>query len=93
MHSVSDLRDFALFLGDNSSVLVLASDFPGCKPNCIYFTHDDDGFRSCAQNIRNSGVYDLKAKKMIRFDSDVISIATASKRIPIWVLVPCDQQI
>lgn len=36
------LGDVAIFLGDNSAVSVLASKFPGCEPNCIYFSHDRD---------------------------------------------------
>ncbi|PRQ57025.1 hypothetical protein RchiOBHm_Chr1g0343741 [Rosa chinensis] len=36
------LGDVALFIGDNSSISVLASNFSGCKPNCIYFNHDCD---------------------------------------------------
>ncbi|PIA50502.1 hypothetical protein AQUCO_01300913v1 [Aquilegia coerulea] len=32
----------SLFVGSNTSMSVLASDFPICKPNCIYFT--DRGF-------------------------------------------------
>ena len=38
--TVKNLGDVALFLGDNSSIYVCASDFVGCKSNCIYFSHD-----------------------------------------------------
>ncbi|KAF4382285.1 hypothetical protein G4B88_011614 [Cannabis sativa] len=34
------LGDIALFIGDNSSIAVLASEF-NIQPNCIYFTHDE----------------------------------------------------
>ncbi|XP_043713803.1 F-box protein SKIP23 [Telopea speciosissima] len=37
---VENLVDYALFLGKNSSLSVLASDFSGCRGNCIYFTDD-----------------------------------------------------
>ncbi|OWM84707.1 hypothetical protein CDL15_Pgr027494 [Punica granatum] len=30
----------ALFLGHNHSCWILASDFPGCRPNCIYYMDD-----------------------------------------------------
>ncbi|PKI69864.1 hypothetical protein CRG98_009739 [Punica granatum] len=30
----------ALFLGHNHSCSILASDFPGCRPNCIYYMDD-----------------------------------------------------
>ncbi|PIA42822.1 hypothetical protein AQUCO_02000339v1 [Aquilegia coerulea] len=35
---IHDMGDTILFLGDNSSISRSASDFPGCKPNCIYYT-------------------------------------------------------
>lgn len=34
------IGDMALFLGANASLSVQASQFPGVKPNCIYFTDD-----------------------------------------------------
>ncbi|KAL6311548.1 hypothetical protein AAG906_005138 [Vitis piasezkii] len=34
---VMSLGDVALFLGDNHSISVIASDFAGCRPNSIYF--------------------------------------------------------
>ncbi|KAK9665476.1 hypothetical protein RND81_14G114500 [Saponaria officinalis] len=37
---VDTLRDGALFLGDNYSMYVVASQFPGCRPNSVYFTDD-----------------------------------------------------
>lgn len=37
---MKSLGEEALFLGDNYSTAVLASEFPGCWPNSIYFTDD-----------------------------------------------------
>ncbi|KAM5567354.1 hypothetical protein ABKV19_015439 [Rosa sericea] len=37
---VDNIGDDALFLGDNHSISVLASNFPRCQPNSIYFTND-----------------------------------------------------
>ena len=34
---VMDLGDVAIFLGENHSISVTASDFPGCEANSIYF--------------------------------------------------------
>ncbi|KAJ9681315.1 hypothetical protein PVL29_020275 [Vitis rotundifolia] len=34
---VKSLDDVSLFLGDNHSISVIASDFAGCQPNSIYF--------------------------------------------------------
>ena len=37
---VKSLGDKILFVGDNQSMSILASNFPGCQPNSIYFTDD-----------------------------------------------------
>ncbi|KAF7127301.1 hypothetical protein RHSIM_Rhsim11G0176200 [Rhododendron simsii] len=37
---IHSLGDDTLFLGDNHSLSVSASDYPGCHPNCIYYTDD-----------------------------------------------------
>ncbi|XP_060199887.1 F-box protein SKIP23-like [Lycium barbarum] len=37
---MNSLGDNMLFLGENSSLALLASDFPGCEGNRIYFTDD-----------------------------------------------------
>ncbi|PIA56447.1 hypothetical protein AQUCO_00700643v1 [Aquilegia coerulea] len=37
---VDDLEGRALFVGGNASISVLASDFPGCKPNSVYLNDD-----------------------------------------------------
>ncbi|XP_059636518.1 F-box protein SKIP23-like [Cornus florida] len=37
---VTNLGDQMLFLGENSSFALSASDFPGCEGNCIYYTDD-----------------------------------------------------
>ncbi|XP_060204805.1 F-box protein At2g26160-like [Lycium barbarum] len=39
---IQDLGDRALFLGSNASLSVQASQFPGIKPNHIYFTDNDN---------------------------------------------------
>ncbi|KAK1431311.1 hypothetical protein QVD17_07768 [Tagetes erecta] len=58
--SVSDLDGHALFLGENSSMAFCASDFPGCKPDCIYFTDDYSEWNYDGANGNHDlGVYDL----------------------------------
>ncbi|PIA65270.1 hypothetical protein AQUCO_00100623v1 [Aquilegia coerulea] len=49
-----------LFLGDNSSLSILASDFLGCKPNCIYFTHEGCGDSIGEFGYLDMGVYNLE---------------------------------
>ncbi|VFQ66307.1 unnamed protein product [Cuscuta campestris] len=41
---VDSLGDQAIFVGDNASFSLTASSANGCKPNCIYFTHDEFQF-------------------------------------------------
>ncbi|KAK8687426.1 hypothetical protein V6N13_086241 [Hibiscus sabdariffa] len=53
---INNIGDEALFLGDNSSISVVASRFPGCRSNCIYFTDDIILF---AQPYRASGPIDM----------------------------------
>ncbi|KAM1002246.1 hypothetical protein ACFX15_002623 [Malus domestica] len=57
---VKSLGDEAVFLGDNHSVSVLASNFAGCCPNSIYYTDDfvsgcplSDGDEPCDMGIFN----------------------------------------
>ncbi|GAB2289267.1 hypothetical protein Dimus_023572 [Dionaea muscipula] len=58
---VRELGNYALFFGLNSSLLRSASDFGGCKGNCIYFTDDhseyasDDGWR-----YHDMGIFNLE---------------------------------
>lgn len=57
---VVSLGDRMLFIGENSSLSLSASDFPGCVGNCIYYTDD-----YCESN--NDGVfgdYDLGIFKL-----------------------------
>lgn len=38
--NIRSLGNQVLFLGENASLSLLASDFSGCKANCIYYTDD-----------------------------------------------------
>ncbi|KAK9286207.1 hypothetical protein L1049_014591 [Liquidambar formosana] len=60
---VKSIGDRVLFLGDNSTFSASASDFSGCKGNCIYFT--DNSFYSIREEdgaFRDGGigVFDLE---------------------------------
>ena len=50
----------ALFVGDNISISVSASDFPGCRPNSIYFRDKEDEAEAPKDCIVpfDMGVYD-----------------------------------
>ncbi|KAL6506650.1 hypothetical protein OROHE_022482 [Orobanche hederae] len=59
--SIASLDDKVLFLGANSSVAMLASDYPGCKGNRIYFTDEYSGknYDSIDGDDHDVGVFDL----------------------------------
>ena len=84
---ITSLGDYALFLGDNTSICVLASNFVGCEKNSIYYTHDKDTFDYTFQVPMDLGVYNLETGVSTRgftFDE-----ATREKIVgpqPIWVL-------
>ncbi|KAL7611072.1 F-box protein SKIP23 [Lactuca sativa] len=57
---VKSLGDRMLFIGDNCGFSASASDFPGCKGNCVFFTglsREDDGL----MKNRGVGVFDLES--------------------------------
>ena len=56
---VKSLGDVALFLGDNHSISVVASDFPSCQPNSIYFCEHYHEFYSLPDDRYDVGVFSL----------------------------------
>ena len=79
--------DVALFMGDNTSISVLASDFPGCKPNCIYFTHDTDMLRSDQHAQNDFVICDFENGRMEwNFGLDTTSLSKIGNRVLIWVV-------
>ncbi|PON31658.1 hypothetical protein PanWU01x14_368110 [Parasponia andersonii] len=84
---VDSLGDEALFLGDNSSIYVLASNFGGCQKNCIYFTDD-----KTESSLHNHGPWDLGifnletgvCERGLNIDGAII--AKMDGRIPIWIV-------
>ena len=81
------LGDISIFLGDNSSIAVSASKFPGCKPNCIYYNHDRDRAYDDVQP-HDFGVYNFKTKKFSQqpYSKRAMSLLNRSKRYPIWIV-------
>ncbi|KAL2895441.1 F-box protein SKIP23 [Bienertia sinuspersici] len=76
---VMDLGDKVVFVGESSSLALSASDFPGCKANCIYFTDDHS-------KCNDIGVYDLKeecVEALPCFPEDVS--LPLSWESPIWI--------
>ncbi|XP_042507139.1 F-box protein At2g26160-like [Macadamia integrifolia] len=57
---VENLGDRAVFVGYNDSFSVSASEFPGCKGNCIYFTDDYfEGYYRQKHGACDMGIFDL----------------------------------
>ncbi|XP_057510821.1 putative F-box protein At3g25750 [Actinidia eriantha] len=59
---VKNIGDQTLFLGDNHSVSVSTMEFPGCQPNCIYYTdqiHNHIPPYVC-HGVDDSGVFNLE---------------------------------
>ncbi|XP_055819532.1 F-box protein At2g26160-like [Solanum dulcamara] len=84
-----DLGDQAFFLGANASLSIQASQFPGIKPNCIYFTDSWLGAyayfeKGCGLDM---GVFNL-ADGSIQPHYDGVSVSRVCP--PIWVTPnPC----
>ncbi|KAL0314498.1 UNVERIFIED_CONTAM: F-box protein SKIP23 [Sesamum angustifolium] len=79
--SMASLDDKVVFLGENSSLALLASDYPGCKGNRIYFTDDYSGtnYDSIAGD-HDIGVYNLE-------DGSIESLPCYPQNLhwPIWI--------
>ncbi|KAL5567945.1 hypothetical protein UlMin_024520 [Ulmus minor] len=85
---IKSLRNTSLFLGDNSSISIIASNFDGCKSNCIYFTHDEDTGGYGDHGPCDLGIYNLESKRFVwHYNIDLDAIAKMNERPPIW-LVP-----
>ncbi|KAL6127740.1 hypothetical protein ACLB2K_071103 [Fragaria x ananassa] len=81
------LGGLSIFLGDNSSIAVLASKFPGCKPDRIYFNHEIDRLRNDEVSPHDFGVYNFKTKMFEKgYSKRVKTQLRRSKRYPIWIV-------
>ncbi|KAK8338398.1 hypothetical protein V6Z11_A09G249400 [Gossypium hirsutum] len=90
---MKSIRDCALFVGDNISLSVAASDFCGCQPNCIYFIDDYENFLYPSMILENSyalkyakdvGVYNMETRSFTPYDTakdDVWLVDTTKLRI------------
>ncbi|TYH03898.1 hypothetical protein ES288_A09G255000v1 [Gossypium darwinii] len=87
---MKSIENCALFVGDNSSLSVVASDFYGCQPNCIYVIDDYEAFLyasmtpngSCAlKSTKNMGVYNMETRSFTPYDTtkDDVLLADTTK--------------
>ncbi|PIA59914.1 hypothetical protein AQUCO_00400644v1 [Aquilegia coerulea] len=80
------LGDYTLFLGFNTSVSVLASDYSTwMKRNCIYFTDDYTfGYRgNCTKGGHDMGIFDLETNNI---QPHYKGISTSFYSPPIWII-------
>ncbi|CAL8127200.1 unnamed protein product [Prunus armeniaca] len=84
----NNLGDVAIFVGDNSSIYVVASNDYGCQPNCIYFTHDNYRIRMDFKpwGPNDIGVYNIKTRSISQsFTKDAMTMMKLMNRPPIWI--------
>lgn len=81
---IKTLGDEALFLGDNSSISVLASDFAGFEPNWIYFPLDIDLFGDGGTSWL--AAYDIEDERYLYLAISSSSKARLLKQPPIWIV-------
>ncbi|KAI8544841.1 hypothetical protein RHMOL_Rhmol08G0326300 [Rhododendron molle] len=87
---IYSLGDNTLFLGDNYSLSVSSLDFPGCRPNCIYFTDDsfDSNLPYYPCGSRDTGIYCLEDRSFVPH----YRVTTKQKHVPIpppvWIVPP-----
>ncbi|XP_034203892.1 putative F-box protein At5g55150 [Prunus dulcis] len=80
----NDLGDFALFVGDNSSISVVASKIQGCESNCIYF-YDDNDLTKRDRSFTDFGVYNIKSQRILK-PARIMTLMKKLKQPPIWFL-------
>ncbi|KAJ8626675.1 hypothetical protein MRB53_019982 [Persea americana] len=85
--NMESLGDRIIFVGYNSSMLVMASEFPAFKGNCIYFTDDSMGyyFYDLLDGCRDIGVFDMEDKTIKALFPNRVHPTFSP---PIWVAPP-----
>ncbi|XP_059646086.1 F-box protein SKIP23-like [Cornus florida] len=97
---LDDLGDRALFVGDHFSVSLSASDFPNCKSNSIYFTHDRDSRmmvfdeqhqlplppQQQEEGRLDMGIYNMTGRSIESFDLGDHDFPLHDATPPIWFM-------
>ncbi|XP_004309231.1 PREDICTED: putative F-box protein At5g55150 [Fragaria vesca subsp. vesca] len=82
---INSLGGAAIFLGENSSISLLASEVLGCLPDCIYFVHDYN--RVPCKRPRDFGLYNVKTEKFLPIDdTQAATLIKMSNQTPIWIV-------
>ncbi|KAJ8629746.1 hypothetical protein MRB53_023069 [Persea americana] len=83
---VESLGDRALFLGYNSSMIVMASQFPGCKGNHIYFADNMvEKYYFSGYGCRDIGVFSLEGGTVEELFTDRFHPIWSP---PLWIATP-----
>ncbi|XP_004309709.1 PREDICTED: F-box protein SKIP23-like [Fragaria vesca subsp. vesca] len=85
------LGEYALFVGDNSTISILASKLKNCKPNCIYFNQDDNRIKNeiGPHGPYDFGVYNVESQEISKpYTVDAMTLLKMTKRPPIWITPP-----
>ncbi|XP_062163208.1 F-box protein SKIP23-like [Alnus glutinosa] len=87
---IRSLGDRMLFVGENSSVSCLASDFKGCLGNCIYFADDSDFKYNSVNGDYDLGIFKLLDGSIEHLPSCQRNFRSRNDWPPIWVTPnPC----
>ncbi|XP_038683802.1 F-box protein At2g17036-like [Tripterygium wilfordii] len=56
---IKSLGDEAVFVGDSDTLCIRASNFPGCRPNCIYFDYHSGHYLK-PRKLCDMGIFNLE---------------------------------
>ncbi|KAF8693508.1 hypothetical protein HU200_038906 [Digitaria exilis] len=89
---IKSLPDYALFLGFNGSMCLLAKDFPGLKRNCAYITDDFFEYVNWRKyNRREVGIWSMAEQSMSKLvDVSPVIYPWLTWPSPIWKNVSYD---
>ncbi|KAI8558827.1 hypothetical protein RHMOL_Rhmol04G0126700 [Rhododendron molle] len=73
---INNLGNDALFLGDNHSLCVSASNFRGCRPNCIHYVRD----------CQDTNVYNLEDRGFTPLKGIKTRLRRSGHPPPIWIV-------
>ncbi|OMP08082.1 hypothetical protein CCACVL1_01161 [Corchorus capsularis] len=86
---ILSLGDFSLFMGSCYTFSVVAADYPGCTPNCIYFTDDSPGGEGVDIGIFDCSNFNSDEEEEYPIDpfpeSDDVQDLLSSFSPPVWL--------
>lgn len=83
---VEDLEGHSLFLGKNHSISVLASDYPGCRPNSIYYAFWDRDSAFPNYGIEEFNLKDQSVRKHVNIAMSLGPDSSKDNRDVCWIV-------